>query len=271
MKSFMNDISKDIAMGGVVTEEQAISCAQYLDLVYSQTGTLYDLLPDAPRPSTMTTSTTPAASHAVDGVIGTFHAQPQSAQTSHTMPKSHASNVQTAPTPTPPTGKTSEVNVVQSNPTGKNKSKKGKGRNKEDKNNNPQSDKAKTQPVEDKDKCKPRYPFLICGDDHYTKDCPRRAEVTKFLQGTPKPPTHVILSQPFPSQQQAQLVIHDQPSSSSTSYVLMCNGDSKKNDITLTTHAKDYPSSKEKVDDIPPSLVQKYPLASPSNGPLHLE
>jgi hypothetical protein len=187
------------------------------------------------------------------------------------MPKSHASNVQTAPTPTPPTGKTSEVNVVQSTPTGKNKSKKGKGRNKEDKNNNPQSDKTKTQPVEDKDKHKPRYPCLICGDDHYTKDCPRRAEVTKFLQGTPKPPTPVVLSQPFPSQQQAQLVIHDQPSSSTTSYVLMCNGDSKKNDITLTTRAKDYPSSKEKVDDIPPSLVQQSPSAPPSNGPLHLE
>jgi hypothetical protein len=63
-KSFVNKISRDISMGGVVTEEQAISRAQYLDLVYSQTGTLYDLLPDAPHPSTTTTSTTPAASHA---------------------------------------------------------------------------------------------------------------------------------------------------------------------------------------------------------------
>jgi hypothetical protein len=70
----VNDIAHDIAMGGVVTKEQAINCAQYLDLVYSQMGTLYDLLPDAPRPSTSTTSTTPAASHAADGVIGTFHA-----------------------------------------------------------------------------------------------------------------------------------------------------------------------------------------------------
>jgi hypothetical protein len=162
------------------------------------------------------------------------------------------------------------VNSVQSTPAGKNKSKKGKGKNKEDKNN-PQSEKAKTQPVDDKDKRKPRYPCLICGDDHYTKDCPRRAEVTKFLQGTVKPPTPVILSQPFPSQQQAQLVIHDQPSPSTTSYVLMCTGDSKKNDVTLTTRAKDYSSSKEKVDDIPPPLVQQSPSTSPPNGPLHLE
>ena len=46
--SFVNQIVKDIAMGACVTEEQAISYAQYLDLVYSQSGALYDILPDAP-------------------------------------------------------------------------------------------------------------------------------------------------------------------------------------------------------------------------------
>jgi hypothetical protein len=61
-------------MGGVITEEQAISRAQYLDLVYSQTGTLYDLLPKLPRPGTSNTSTPPATSHAADGVIGTTQA-----------------------------------------------------------------------------------------------------------------------------------------------------------------------------------------------------
>jgi hypothetical protein len=80
-----------------------------------------------------------------------------------------------------------------------------------------------------------------------------------------------VLSQPFPSQQQAQLVIHDQPSPSTTFYVLMCTSDSKKNDITLTTRAKDYSSSKEKVDEIPHSLVQPSPLAPPTNGTLHLK
>ena len=38
-------------MGGVVTEEKEISRAQYLDLVYSQSGTLYDLIPNAPQPT----------------------------------------------------------------------------------------------------------------------------------------------------------------------------------------------------------------------------
>ena len=167
----MNDIARDISMGGVVIEEQAISRAQYLDLVYSQTGTLYDLLLDAPCPSTSTTSTTSADSHAVDSVIGTFHAQPHSVQTFSNNPKSISSNVQNALSPAPPTGKNSEVNALQSTPAGKNKSKKGRGKNKEGKNNS-QAEQTKTTPVDDQDKHKPRYPFLICGDDHYMKDCP---------------------------------------------------------------------------------------------------
>jgi hypothetical protein len=185
-------------MGGVVTEEQAISHAQYLDLVYSQMGTLYDLLLDLPHPGTSTTSTAPAASHAADGVIGSTHSHSHFVST--TTSKSNSSNVQSAPSPTPPAGKTSEVNVVQSTPAGKTKSRKGRGKNKEGKNNNP-NEQTKPPHVDDRDKRKPRYPCLMCGDDHYTKDCPRRAEVTKFLQGTPKPSTPAVLSQPFPSQQ----------------------------------------------------------------------
>jgi hypothetical protein len=80
-----------------------------------------------------------------------LHTQPHSAQASTTNPNFVASNVQHAPSPTPPVGKTFEVNFVQSTPAGKNKSKKGKGKNQEDKNN-PQSEKTKTQPVDDKDK-----------------------------------------------------------------------------------------------------------------------
>jgi hypothetical protein len=123
-KSFVNDIDHEITMGGVVMEAHAISRAQYLDLVYSQTGTLYNLLPDVPHPCTSATSTTPTASHATDDVIGTFHAQPHFVQTSSNTPKPISSNVKNAPSPTPPTGKTSEVNAVQSTPTGKNKSRK---------------------------------------------------------------------------------------------------------------------------------------------------
>ena len=55
-------------MSGAVTEEDVIRRAQHLDLIYSQSGTLYDIIPNAPRPSNETPRTTPGA-HA-DGVIG---------------------------------------------------------------------------------------------------------------------------------------------------------------------------------------------------------
>jgi hypothetical protein len=63
-KSLIGPISCDVSMGGFV---------QYLDLIYLQTRTLYDLIPDAPRPSTTPTPTPLVAYHATDGVIETFH------------------------------------------------------------------------------------------------------------------------------------------------------------------------------------------------------
>ena len=57
-------------MGDVVTEEQAISRAQYLDLVYSQFGTLYDLIPQAPHPSTDPAK--PPVDIPVDGIVGSI-------------------------------------------------------------------------------------------------------------------------------------------------------------------------------------------------------
>jgi hypothetical protein len=40
-----------------------------------------------------------------------------------------------------------------------------------------------------------KYPCLMCGDDHYTRDCPRQDEVTKFLKGNSQP---IVLTNPFP-------------------------------------------------------------------------
>jgi hypothetical protein len=51
----------------------------------------------------------------------------------------------------------------------------------------------------------------------------------------------------------------------------MCTGDSTKNNVALTTRAKDYNPAKEKVDDLPPDLVQPSPPNPPTNGPLHIE
>ena len=50
-KSLLPKISCDVAMFGVVTEEDIIRHAQHLDLIYSQSGTLYDIIPQASCPS----------------------------------------------------------------------------------------------------------------------------------------------------------------------------------------------------------------------------
>ena len=62
-------------MGGSVTEEKAISRAQYLDLVYSQSGTLYDLIPQAPHPNTDPSK--PPVEVPIDGIVGQSSPHPQ--------------------------------------------------------------------------------------------------------------------------------------------------------------------------------------------------
>jgi hypothetical protein len=135
-KSLIGTIARDVTMGGVFTEEHVISHAQYLDLIYFQTRMIYDLIPDAPCPSTNPTLTPPTYSHSTDGVIDVFHAETRSADIGHTNLKSNNSDAQNTPTPTPFIDKTTKVNSVQSAPTRKNQNKKkGKGKKNEDKNN----------------------------------------------------------------------------------------------------------------------------------------
>ena len=68
MKLLLPKISCDVAMLGAVTEEDVIRHAQHLDLIYSQAGPLYDIIPQAPRPSNEKPQTT-LGPH-VEGMIG---------------------------------------------------------------------------------------------------------------------------------------------------------------------------------------------------------
>ena len=98
-------------MGGVVTEEKAISHAQYLDLVYSQLGTLYDLIPHAPRPTT--DPSRPATEPPTDGILG-------SAQTKMVDKPSKKQNQAASPSnqlapstkPIPPLVASAEVSTI---------------------------------------------------------------------------------------------------------------------------------------------------------------
>ena len=70
VKSLLPPIAQDVAMGGVTTEEEAIFLAQYLNLVYSQSWVLYDIIKDAPCSSL--DPSRPTSSGHVDGVIATL-------------------------------------------------------------------------------------------------------------------------------------------------------------------------------------------------------
>jgi hypothetical protein len=141
-KSLLPQIARDVAMGGVVTEEEAIARAQYLDLVYSQSNALYELIPNTTR-ATNDPSKPSTASHA-DGVIGSIKTQ-STIHSSGTIqrPASTAAPSSNAPSCTPPQTQVSDVNTVQSTPSQQLGGKK-KVRNKPKNNNN--NKQPKTQP-----------------------------------------------------------------------------------------------------------------------------
>jgi hypothetical protein len=97
---------------------------------------------------------------------------------------------------------------------------------------------------------KSKFPCLICGDDHYTRDCPHRDEVAKLFKGNSQA---VVLTHPFP-QQQSLVAQNPTPSiggnpnhppskeASSSAHIYMFNG------IDLTTHTTMYNTPPGKPD-----------------------
>jgi hypothetical protein len=278
-KSLLPQIAHDVAMGGVVTEEEAITQAQYLDLVYSQSDTLYELITNTTR-ATNNPSKPSAASHA-DGVIGSVKTQSTTQSTGTTQrPASMAAPSSTAPSSTPPPQtQVSDVNVVQSTPSQQLGGKK-KARNKTKKNNNNEQPKTQSQtPAAGKQpQRKSKFPCLICGDDHYTRDFPHCDEVAKLFKGNSQP---AVLTQPF--LQQKSLVAQtptpggnsNQPrdEASTSAHIYMFN------EFNLTTRFATYdtpvkldkPKTANGSSPYPlPSFVNP-PYVSPPSGPLQIE
>jgi len=48
IKLLLPVIMEDVSQGAIVMEEKLISHAEYLDLVYTQSGTLYEKIPNLP-------------------------------------------------------------------------------------------------------------------------------------------------------------------------------------------------------------------------------
>lgn len=164
-------------------EEKAINHAKQLDLIHSQSSTLYDLISNASHPSNaiLTRSRIYAAS-----MVGSVIAQ--------NVRQLTVASTKFSPSPT----KSFKVNTIQFNSSqqleGKN-TKKGKSNY----SSTPQEI-AKTQQtiVETSLKQKAKFPFFICGQEHHTKEFPCDAEVTKLLKGTNQ---STVLTNPFPPYQ----------------------------------------------------------------------
>jgi hypothetical protein len=73
-KSLVHHLSKDVATSGVFSEEEAIMRAQQLELIYSQSGLLYKVFPDAPR--SITDKTRQRSGPHVDGIVGSMQKNP---------------------------------------------------------------------------------------------------------------------------------------------------------------------------------------------------
>ena len=136
-----------------------------------------------------------------------------------------------------------------------------KCKNKSNKFDNQQEgNKTQNPDVDSKNKRKEKFPCLICGGDHFTKECHYREEFNKFLKNTPTP---IVLTDPFPTQQ--QFIDHQSlhgPSSSSIDEVKMMSSES----INLNTRSQSYdPPLENKIDNAPPEKPSAC-TSPPTNG-----
>ena len=192
VKSLLPPIARDVAMGGVTTKEQAIPCAQYLDLVYY--GVLYDIIKDSPQPSIDHNQYT-SSTHA-HGVVSSLNSRSQS-QLDRSVQKASQSSKSKGATTTSSSSlaATLDVNDVQSSKSNKqpeDSKKKGKDQNKSSKNQEKNTSDGATKPKVEK---KVRYPCLFCGEDHFSWNCPYKDTVHQFIKGGHK--SLATLTNPF--------------------------------------------------------------------------
>ena len=89
---------------------------------------------------------------------------------------------------------------------------------------------------------KAKYPCLLCGGDHFSKECPCWDEISQFLKSNPAP---TILMDPFPFQQQLVDHMSNQGNSSSSEEICMMSSDT----IHLQTRSQNYDKPTDKKED----------------------
>jgi hypothetical protein len=220
--------------------------AQQFELIYSQSGLLYTILPDAPR--SILDKTRQRVGPHVDGIVGSTQTKPTEQLTKQLQQLSiqHSAASQTTALAAPPT-QTSEVHSVQTTnpkanqqPEGKKKQRK---KSKGDKKPNDNTSEGT------KERKKARYSCKLCAEDHPIHLCPRLVEAQNFVTQQQQ----AVLTNPFQhgknlTQASASMEggSHENfppPNSSSSVNVYMM-----KSDTFIATRAHDYskPSASEK-------------------------
>jgi hypothetical protein len=258
LKSLVPQLSKDVATSGVFSEEEAIMRAQQFELIYSQSGLLYQILPDAPR-SILDKTRQRAGPHA-DGIVGSTQTKPAEQLTKQLQQLSiqNSAASQTNVSAAPPT-QTSEVHSVQTTnpkanqqPDGKKKQRK---KSKGDKKPNDKAGEGTTE------KRKARYPCNLCAEDHPAHLCPRLAEAQKFVTQHQQ----AVLTNPFQhgqnlTQASASTEKGSHENYSSQNASSSANVYMMKSDAFIATRAHDYSktstSDKGKEAEIPSLPLQ---------------
>jgi hypothetical protein len=246
LKSLVPQLFKDVVTSGVFSKEDAIMRAQQFELIYSQSGLFYNILPDAPR-SILDKTRQRDGPHA-NGIVGSAQTKLVEQLTKQLQQLSiqHSTASQTTTLAALPT-QMSEVHSMQTtnpkatqHPEGKKKQqKKGKG----EKNPTDTAGEGTTE------KRKARYPCNLCAEDHLTHLCPRLAEAQKFVtqqqQAVLTNPFHhgKNLTQASTSTEGGSQETFPPPNNSSSMNVYMVRGDA-----FITTRVHDYskPSTSEK-------------------------
>jgi hypothetical protein len=179
LKSLHPYISKDVSTSGVTSKEEAIFKGQKLHIIYSQSGMLYEILPDAPR-SNYDLRQNPRPH--VDGIVGSANMKSSELVTSqlkylslNLSVEGPSSSVYSTPS------QLVDVHFVQSS-TNLNDNKQPGGNKKKGRGNNHRGGNNNNKPKDNgnneksnynvgkgkKERRKVNFPCKICTDDHLT-------------------------------------------------------------------------------------------------------
>ena len=209
LKSLIPYIAKDVSTYGVHNKEHAIFRAQGLDLIYVQSGVLYEIIANAPR-SSFDPKVKPGPH--VDGIVGCMSTKPTNSVVKHVIQLSvnqFASGQATALSQ--PTQTVTVLVVQSSNQKGNQQPRRNK---KKGKKNRKGGNKNEITNFNDKNghndggdkysKRKVKFPCKLCKDDHLTHLCPRIDEASRFIAQGP-----TVLTKPLPHNENMNSRTHD--------------------------------------------------------------